>query len=142
MKKYVMNKNFIPSSFIDKLDRTSRENNNKLILLLLIVNIFIMPGSISKVVKGLKNNETIPVANINNDYSDMHTNSNNDKLVLILNSMDNINKIKIENNRGYIEVKSIEEVYNIDEKKSFKIKSVDIKDNIIAVEVEIWEKDI
>lgn len=137
MKKYVMNKNFIPSSFINKIDTTSRENNNKLILLLLIVNIFIMPGSITKLAKELKGNETVPVVNINNDYSDMNTNSNNDKLVLILNSMDNINKIKIENNRGYIEVNSIEEVYNIDEKKNFKIKSVDIKDNIISVEVEI-----
>ncbi len=137
MKKYVRNKNFIPTSFIDKLDRTSNEKNNKLILLLLIVNIFILPSSISKIASELKSNEAISVANINNNYNDIYINSNNDNLVLILNSIDNIKKIKMENNRGFIEVFSIEEVYKIDEKKDFKIKSVDIKENTIAVEVEL-----
>lgn len=142
MKKYVRNKNFIPTSFIDKLDRTSNEKNNKLILLLLIVNIFILPSSISKIASELKSNEAISVANINNNYNDIYINSNNDNLVLILNSIDNIKKIKMENNRGFIEVFSIEEVYKIDEKKDFKIKSVDIKENTIAVEVELWKRNI
>ena len=142
MKKYVRNKNFIPTRFIDKLDRTSNEKNNKLILLLLIVNIFILPSSISKIASELKSNEAISVANINNTYNDIYINSNNDNLVLILNSIDNIKKIKMENNRGFIEVFSIEEVYKIDEKKDFKIKSVDIKENTIAVEVELWKRNI
>ena len=48
----------------------------------------------------------------------------------------------MENSRGVIEVDSMEEVVNIEEESDFKIKSVDIKDNIIIVEVELWKRSI
>lgn len=48
----------------------------------------------------------------------------------------------MENSRGVIEVDSMEEVVNIEEESDFKIKSVDIKDNIIIVEVELWKRSM
>lgn len=137
MKKYVRNKNFISDDFINKLEKNSNENNNKLILLLLIVNIFIIPNSISKISNELENRKSVSAANMHNNSSATYKNINNDKLILILNSIGNIKKIKIDNNGGFIEVDSMEEVYNIDEKKDFKIKSVEIKEKTISVEVQL-----
>lgn len=137
MKKYVRNKNFISDDFINKLEKNSNENNNKLILLLLIVNIFIIPNSISKISSELENRKSVSAANMDNNSNATYKNINNDKLILILNSIGNIKKIKIDNNGGFIEVDSMEEVYNIDEKKDFKIKSVEIKEKTISVEVQL-----
>ncbi len=137
MKKYVRNKNFIPNNFINKLEKSSNENNNKLILLLLIVNILIIPNSISKISNELKSDRSVPASNIHNNTNEISKNINNDKLILLLNSIGNIKKIKIDNNRGFIEVDSMEEVYNIEDKKEFKIKSVDIKENTLSIEVEL-----
>lgn len=132
MKKYVKNKNFIPRGFVEKLDILSDEKNNKLILVLIIINIFIIPNSISKISTVLKNNEVVPVVSIN----ETNKNSNNEKLILLLNSIDNtMNNVKIQNNSGFIEIDSIEKLYNIEEKKSFEIKSVVMEENIIVVEV-------
>ena len=136
-KTYVRNKNFISDDFINKIEKNSNENNNKLILLLLIVNIFIIPNTISKRSNELKNNKTVPVSNTNTISNIIYKNINNDKLILILNSMDNIKKIEIDNNTGFIEVDSMEEVYNIEEKKDFKIKSVEVKEKNISVEVQL-----
>ena len=54
MKRYVKNTNFIPTFFVKKLDTISYEKNNKLILVLLIINLFIIPNSISKILNELK----------------------------------------------------------------------------------------
>lgn len=136
MKKYAKNKNFISTNFIDKIQRGSDEKNNKLILLLLIVNIFIIPKSISIISNELEQNKSVSVTNINTP-KEIYKDRYNDKLVLIINSINNFKKIKMENSRGVIEVDSMEEVVNIEEESDFKIKSVDIKDNIIIVEVEL-----
>ena len=136
MKKYAKNKNFIPAKFIDKIESTSNEKNNKLILLLLILNIFIIPKSISIISNELEYNKSVTVTNVNTP-KEIYKDSTYDKLVLIINSINNFKTIKMENGRGFIEVDSMEEVVNIEEKSDFKIKSVDIKDNIITVEVEL-----
>lgn len=135
MKRYVKNKKFIPSSFVEQLDNQSNEKNNKLIIILLIINIIIIPNSISKLSNNIKNNEVVPAININDDYE----NSNKEKLILLLNGINNsISKINIHNNSGNIVVDSIEEIYNMEEKSSFKIKSLDMnKDNIFTAEVEL-----
>lgn len=139
MKKYVRNKNFISDDFINKLEKNSNENNNKLILLLLIVNIFIIPNSISKISNELENRKSVYAANMHSNSNATYKNINNDKLILILNSIGNIKKIKIDNTGGFIEVDSMDEVYNIEEKKDFKIKSVEIKEKTISVEVQLWK---
>lgn len=141
MKKYAKNKNFISANFIDKIQRGSDEKNNKLILLLLIVNIFIIPKSISIISNELEQNKSVSVTNINTP-KEIYKDRYNDKLVLIINSINNFKKIKMENSRGVIEVDSMEEVVNIEEESDFKIKSVDIKDNIIIVEVELWKRSM
>lgn len=141
MKKYAKNKNFIPANFIDKIQRGSDEKNNKLILLLLIVNIFIIPKTISIISNELEQNKSVSVTNINTP-KEIYKDRYNDKLVLIINSINNFKKIKMENSRGVIEVDSMEEVVNIEEESDFKIKSVDIKDNIIIVEVELWKRSM
>ena len=64
MKIYVKNKNFIPIDYIDKVNNKAQENNSKLIMILLIINIFIIPNSIIRVKNILDNNKPIPVVNI------------------------------------------------------------------------------
>ena len=134
MKKYIKNKYFVPIAFVKKFEKISNEKNNKLILLLLILNICIIPNSISKVSERIENNKVIPTSNnINNNI-----NNNKEKLVLLLKSINgNFNNIRVQNNKGYMEVDSIEEIYYMEEENVFKIHSVNIKENIIEVEVEL-----
>lgn len=139
MKKHVKNHRFIPISFIEKLETTSYENNNKLILFLLILNLFIVPNSFNKISNIFKSNEDIPVISINEDYKD----TNKENLSFLLSTINNeIKNIRIENNRGFIEVNSIEEIYNMESEGKLKIKSVVMEEDSFIIEVELWKREI
>ena len=139
MKKHVKNHNFIPSSFIERLETTSYEKNNKLILFLLILNLFIVPNSFNKISNIFKSNEDIPVISINETYKDI----NKENLSFLLNTINNtIKNIRIENNRGFIEVNSIEEIYNMESEGKLKIKSVVMEEESFIIEVELWKREI
>ncbi|MDV4152177.1 hypothetical protein R0131_15220 [Clostridium sp. AL.422] len=135
MKKYVRNHSFIPVSFIEKIETTSYEKNNKLILFLLILNLFIIPNSLKKMPSIFKNNEEIPVVSVRYAYED----TNKKNLALLFNTINDnhIKSMRIDNNRGIIEVNSIEDLYNMEDENKFKIKSVDMKEHTIIVEVEL-----
>ncbi len=121
MKIYVKNKNFIPIDYIDKVNNKAQENNSKLIMILLIINIFIIPNSIIRVKNILDNNKPIPVVNIVNENKDI--NKENIKKILNLIS-NNINNIKIQNNNGIVEFNSLEEVYKLENDKIFNVNSL------------------
>ena len=134
MKRYVNNKNFIPITFLESLNIISNEKNNKLIFILVLINLFIVPTSISKISNELKNNEAVSVISIDDTKKDI----NKENLILLLKFINNgIKNIRIQNNSGFIEVDSMDKIYSIEEDKNFNIKSAVMKDNIITVEVEL-----
>lgn len=123
MKKYVKNKDFIPYEFIEKLNNKSNSNIDKLIGVLIIINIFIIPTSFNRVSQKLNYNKTVPVVSVVEKDNDI----NKDKLKTFIKAINkNMISIKIQNNSGSIELNSIEEIYNFEEKKIFNINSLNI----------------
>lgn len=123
MKKYVKNKDFIPYEFIEKLNNKSNSNIDKLIGVLIIINIFIIPTSFNRVSQKLNYNKTVPVVSVVEKDNDI----NKDKLKTFIKAINkNMISIKIQNNSGSIELNSIEEIYNFEEEKIFNINSLNI----------------
>lgn len=123
MKKYVKNKNFIPYEFIGKINNKSNNNIDRLIGVLIFINIFIIPTSLNKVFQKRNDNETVPVVNVIENNQDI----NNNKLKTLIKAIsENMISVKIQNDSGSIELNSIEEIYNIEEEKIFKINSLNI----------------
>lgn len=135
MRIYVKNKNFIPLDFINKINSKANRNNNRLLTILLIINIFIIPTSVSKIKNNIINNKVIPVVNINNDDIDI----NKEKIKKALNIINNnISSMKIQNNHGLIEVKSIEEIYNMEKEEIIKINILNFNNGTnFTAEVEL-----
>lgn len=138
MKIYKKNRNFIPDDFIENLKSKSEENNNKLIIVLLIINIFIIPNSVSRLKDTLNNRKTVAAINTNNENKDINKENINHILEMI---NDKINSISIQNNKGVINFNSIEEVYKIEEENVININSLIFNNkNSYNVEVELWLK--
>lgn len=135
MRIYVKNKNFIPLDFINKINSKANRNNNRVLTILLIINIFIIPTSVSKIKNNIINNKVIPVVNINNDDIDI----NKEKIKKALNIINNnISSMKIQNNHGLIEVKSIEEIYNMEKEEIIKINILNFNNETnFTAEVEL-----
>lgn len=124
IKRYVKNKNFIPNEFIENLNNKSNNNIDRLIGILIFINIFIIPTSFNKVSQEI-NNKAVPVVSIIENNQDI----NKSKLKTAIKAInDNIISMKIQNNSGSIEVNSIKEIYNIEEENIFKITSLNIDD--------------
>lgn len=139
IKRYVKNKNFIPNEFIENLNNKSNNNIDRLIGILIFINIFIIPTSFNKVSQEI-NNKAVPVVSIIENNQDI----NKSKLKTAIKAInDNIISMKIQNNSGSIEVNSIKEIYNIEEENIFKITSLNIDDkDKYYIEVGLWKEKI
>lgn len=140
MKKYSKNKNFIPNDFIERLNDNSEKKNNKLITLLIVLNIMFFPTTFNKVIVNKKeiNEEKLKVEKDSNLEKDIKKES----LKYWVNSINsNIINMKIQNSSGIIKIKGEEEVFKIEAKEEFKIKSI-IKEenNSFILEVNLWRK--
>jgi hypothetical protein len=125
MKKYVKNKNFIPYEFIEKINNKSNNDIDRLIGVLIFINIFIIPTSFNKVSQKLNNNETVPAVSV----IESNQGINKNKLKTLIKAInENMISVKIENDSGSIKLNSIQEIYNIEEEKIFKINSLNIDD--------------
>lgn len=140
MKKYLKNKNFIPKDFIERLNDNSEKKNNKLITLLIVLNIMFFPTTFNKVIINKKeiNEEKLKVEKDSNLEKDIKR----ENLKYWVNSINsNIINMKIQNSSGIIKIKGEEEVFKIEAEEEFKIKSI-IKEenNSFILEVSLWRK--
>ena len=140
MKKYLKNKNFIPKDFIERLNDNSEKKNNKLITLLIVLNIMFFPTTFNKVIINKKeiNEEKLKVEKDSN----LEKNIKRENLKYWVNSINsNIINMKIQNSSGIIKIKGEEEVFKIEAEEEFKIKSI-IKEenNSFILEVSLWRK--
>lgn len=123
MKKYLKNKNFIPKDFIERLNDNSEKKNNKLITLLIVLNIMFFPTTFNKVIINKKeiNEEKLKVEKDSNLEKDIKR----ENLKYWVNSINsNIINMKIQNSSGIIKIKGEEEVFKIEAEEEFKIKSI------------------
>lgn len=138
MKAYIKNKNFIPLDFINEMNFKANKNNNKLIVILFIINMFTIPTSVSNIKNNIKSKETIQVSKINIEEKDL----NKEKIIKVINIINkNIKSIDIQNSFGVIEFNDIEEVFNLEKEEKIKVNTLKINsmDSLLA-EVEIWLK--
>ncbi|GAA0760363.1 MULTISPECIES: hypothetical protein [Clostridium] len=128
MKKYLKNKNFIPKDFIERLNDNSEKKNNKLITLLIVLNIMFFPTTFNKVIINKKeiNEEKLKVEKDSNLEKDIKR----ENLKYWVNSINsNIINMKIQNSSGIIKIKGEEEVFKIEAEEEFKIKSIIKEEN-------------
>lgn len=128
MKKYLENKNFIPKDFIERLNDNSEKKNNKLITLLIVLNIMFFPTTFNKVIINKKeiNEEKLKLEKDSNLEKDIKR----ENLKYWVNSINsNIINMKIQNSSGIIKIKGEEEVFKIEAEEEFKIKSIIKEEN-------------
>jgi hypothetical protein len=128
MKKYLKNKNFIPKDFIERLNDNSEKKNNKLITLLIVLNIMFFPTTFNKVIINKKeiNEEKLKLEKDSNLEKDIKR----ENLKYWVNSINsNIINMKIQNSSGIIKIKGEEEVFKIEAEEEFKIKSIIKEEN-------------
>lgn len=138
MKAYIKNKNFIPLDFINEINFKANKNNNKLIIILFIINMFTIPTSVSNIKNNIKSKETVSVSKINIEEKDL----NKEKIIKVVNIINkNIKSVDIQNSVGVIEFNDIEEVFNLEKEEKIKVNTLKINsmDSLLA-EVEIWLK--
>lgn len=137
MKRYLKYKNFTPCEFVELIDNKTNVKSNKLISILLILNIIVFPNSIKKILnKGEDNGKrgTKVEDNIN-----PHIYIGKENIELYLNQINSgISNMKIQNNNGTIEAKDKNEVFKIEINEKIKIKSITKNNNnLFLLEVEL-----
>lgn len=137
MKKYLKNKNFIPNDFIDKVNVDENKKNNKLISILIILNIIIIPNSLDKVFYSKDKIKESNDQSENNLYIEKGIKKENIEY-WINNIYPGIVNMNIQNNNGIIQVKSKESVFKIEERDEIKINSINKTDkNYFILEVSL-----
>ena len=110
-------KNFMPSDYLKKVESRKNKFFEKLILILILINIILFPKSIERI---YSMNESIEVVNLEVDLIDHYK-------VEILEIMDLINLdikyLEIKDGKGSIRTKNKEDIYKID--KDLNIKSIE-----------------
>lgn len=121
MKKY---KNFMPIEIIEKFHNKNNRNNKILIKVLLILNIICFPNTL-KSIKLIINDNNIESKKSIETISKLEQDMNKDNLYKILNYIDkDIIYIDFKNNTGTIEVKTKDNIFNIEKENIFLIHSI------------------
>lgn len=118
MKDYLLNKDFIPIEYIKQRNDKINKINKRSILILILLNIMIFPSCLNKLMpkeeivkvdKDLKKEVGIKTDNI-------------EKCINIINS--DILSMQIQNNKGVIEIKTKNKIYEIESTEEIKINSI------------------
>lgn len=124
MKKY---KNFMPIEIIEKFHNKNNRNNKVLIKVLLILNIICFPNTL-KSIKLIINDNNIESKKSIETISKVEQDINKDNLYKILNYIDKDTiYVDFKNDTGTIEVKTKDNIFNIEKENIFSIHSINNK---------------
>lgn len=133
MKKYIENKNFIPSEYVNKKKSKEKKDSKVLILLLIILNFLLLPKSIDAIENYLSNNDSVEV--ISNDVE--VKSSKQEEVINVLDYLnEDIKTFNFSNSSGTIETENKNTIFYIEEETDFKINSIrKVNNNTYLVEV-------
>ncbi|MBX7408103.1 hypothetical protein [Clostridium chauvoei] len=114
MKGFIKNKDFIPKNFSKKREEKLTKEHNKGILLLILINIFILPMTISSIF--LKEEPEII-----EEKSEIEEISSENIKTFIDEIDDNLLSIKIKDGIGEILVKGKEKIFSLEENRNILI---------------------
>lgn len=133
MKKYIENKNFIPSEYVIGRKSKEKKDSKVLILLLIILNFLLLPKSIDTIENYLSNNDSVEV--ISNDVE--VKSSKQEEVINVLDYLnEDIKTFNFSNSSGTIETENKNTIFYIEEETDFKINSIrKVNDKTYLVEV-------
>ncbi|ATD55203.1 hypothetical protein [Clostridium chauvoei] len=117
MKGFIKNKDFIPKNFSKKREEKLTKEDNKGILLLILINIFILPMTISSIF--LKEEPEII-----EEKSEIEEISSENIKTFIDEIDDNLLSIKIKDGIGEILVKGKEKIFSLEENRNILIDNI------------------
>lgn len=118
MKKYMKNKNFIPEKFYHEVELRNSKNNNKIIILFLVINLMLLPITYKEINK--VNEKTPAINNIKSDKIYL-----GDVIKWINNIFnDSIERANIANGNGEIIVNNIDKINELTLNDSLKINEI------------------
>lgn len=126
MKRYMKNKDFIPEKFYRKIEVNEYKNYNKILILFLLINLFLMPKTI-KSIEGIGKETTVSQESINNKKSKFDLNDINLWVKSIMN--DDIEEAYIVNNNGEIIVNNLEIIDRLNLNTLIEISEVNLNNN-------------
>ena len=118
MKNYLLNRDFIPIEYIKQRNDKINKINKRSILILILLNIMIFPSCLDKL---MPKEETVK---IDKDLKkEVGIKSDNiEKCINIINP--DILSMQIQNNKGVIEIKTKNKIYEIESTEEIKINSM------------------
>jgi hypothetical protein len=118
MKDYLLNKDFIPIEYIKQRNEKINKINKKSILILILLNIMIFPSCLNKL---MPKEETVKIDKDLNKEVGIKI-DNIEKCINIINP--DILSMQIQNNKGVIEIKTKNKIYEIESTEEIKINSM------------------
>ena len=118
MKNYLKNKNFIPRSYVNSIKNNNTKGNKRGLIYLIIINLLILPITISGVFKNEKDLESQIVVNVEEEVN----------IELVINWINEIDKdvldLKVTDSDALMTVKSLEKIYSLEDESSIVINNV------------------
>ncbi|WP_411167931.1 hypothetical protein ACH36K_12400 [Clostridium sp. MB05] len=118
MKNYLLNKDFIPIEYIKQRNEKINKINKRSILILILLNIMIFPSCLNKL---MPKEETVKIDKDLNKEVGIKV-DNIEKCINIINP--DILSMQIQNNKGVIEIKTKNKIYEIESTEEIKINSM------------------
>ena len=118
MKNYLKNKNFIPRSYVNSIKNNNTKGNKRGLIYLIIINLLILPITISGVFKNEKDLESKIIVNVEEEVN----------IELVINWINEIDKdvldLKVTDSDASMTVKSLEKIYSLEDESSIVINNV------------------
>lgn len=118
MKNYLKNKNFIPRSYVNSIEKDKTKGNKRGLIYLIIINLLILPITMSGVFKNENDLESEIVVNVEEEVN----------IELIINWINKIDKdvleLRVTDSDASMTVKSLEKIYSLEDENSIVINNV------------------
>lgn len=127
MKRYLKNKDFIPEKFCNKVELSNNKKENKIIILFLIINLFLIPITAKNIyaVKEKTNSHTDSINNIKQNSVQL-----DDINIWVENIVrDDIEEAYINNNNGEIVVSDLNKIDELSTNTLIEINDINLNND-------------